>query len=118
VDFQQARAKRREAKRRSLGSQVNGKTSEKELPPSTPKATLAKATKRPRRESVSNGVVTGSEVKRRMTSEDFKVNGMQASKGGGQKARASAKFMSEISSDMDDMEDIPATLPTSSQVAR
>ena len=105
VEVQATRTKRREKREstESIGEKPGGKGKEKKVQPPTPKM-KAQVSKRPRHESLSNGDVRSHKPKKRKT-------------GKSSSATAGGKALSIISSDMDDMEDIPATLPTSSQAA-
>jgi hypothetical protein len=123
VEVQAARSRRRE-RRASPGEEgearpANGK--EEEVPPHAPEVS-----KRPRRGSLADGGnVEGPMSKRQKTSKTSavasksKVNRVKVGKTVNDSlASRPEKSWSVVSSDMDDMEDIPATLPWSSQVAR
>ena len=125
LDAQAARSKSR--KRRASIAQEASAAEEKgmEIPTATPEATNAKVSKRPRRESLTDGGnLESPRPKKHKTSKTSaasksKVNGIKAGKASedrGSKIRVTSG--SVVSSDMDDMEDIPATLPRSSQAAR
>ena len=125
LDAHAARSKSR--KRRASIAQETSAAEENgtEIPMTMPEATNAKASKRPRRESLTDGGISESprpkkyKTPKTVTASESKVNGVKAGKASedrGSKSRV--RPGSVVSSDMDDMEDIPATLPWSSQAAR
>ncbi len=125
LDAQIARSKGR--KRRASIAQEESVVGEREMemPTATPDTTNFKVSKRPRRESLTNGRNLDSpRLKKHKTSKTSaasksKVNSAKAGKAGedrGSKSRVRSR--SVVSSDMDDMEDIPASLPWPSQAAR
>ncbi|KAG7293720.1 hypothetical protein NEMBOFW57_003777 [Staphylotrichum longicolle] len=118
VEAHAARSKRRE-RRESIGEDSNAKGQEQDIAAPAADSASAKVSKRLRRGSLTGGENADSPLsKKQKTSKNSKVYGRTG------KVRAdrppntfNGKSWSVISSDMDDMEDIPATLPTSSQAA-
>ncbi|KAK4033054.1 hypothetical protein C8A01DRAFT_19951 [Parachaetomium inaequale] len=112
VKAQAARSRRRERR----GSTVERTSPKEEVLPPTPKASSSKVSKRPRRGSLANGNMESPRAKKQKTSSSSaskrKVREVD------DMPKSGRKSWSDISSDMDDMEDIPATQPTSSQAAR
>ena len=110
---------------RSAAERRSPKGKDKEMRPPTPQERDKKVSKRARRESLVNGDARSPRSKKRKTGEPSaasraRVNGVDAGNTSGRaesSANAHRKAGSVMSSDMDDMEDIPATLPTSSQAA-
>ncbi|KAK3290603.1 uncharacterized protein B0H64DRAFT_411653 [Chaetomium fimeti] len=104
VEAQASRTRRRE-RRESTAEETGAKEKGKES--SSPKAASSKVAKRARRESLQNGDAEDLRSKKRKTTSLWsksKANGASQSNG---------KSSSVVSSDMEDMEDIPATLPWS-----
>ncbi|KAK4154328.1 hypothetical protein C8A00DRAFT_14560 [Chaetomidium leptoderma] len=116
----QASRTRRRERRGSTVERTSANGKEREIAPRAPKTTSAKASKRPRRGSLSNGNVKSPRPKKQKiwgttSASKAKTNGVKAGNiGEDQNLKTGGRSWSEISSDMDeDMEDIPATLPTS-----
>jgi len=117
VEAHAARSKRRE-RRESVGEMPSPEGKKREIPPSAAESTSAKAPKRLRRGSLTDGNVDSPLSKKQRSSKNHKVYGKAGKVRGDRGSNTfNGKSWSVISSDMDDMEDIPATLPTSSQVA-
>jgi hypothetical protein len=123
VKAQASRSKRRDRGGSPVERTSDSKGKEKEISSPTPEATSARVSKRSRRRSLSNSNVESPKPKKRKTSTTSssaskdKVNGVNTSNtNDDQEATRGGRAWSELSSDMDDMEDIPATLPESSQV--
>jgi hypothetical protein len=117
VETQAARSRRRERKG-SVEEKRNAKGKEKETSPAPPGATSAKSSKSQRRASLSNDKVDSPRrSKKQKTSESSsasktKVNRAKVnSVGANGESKTDRRSWSVISSDMDDMEDIPARLP-------
>ncbi|KAL2134356.1 hypothetical protein VTI74DRAFT_411 [Chaetomium olivicolor] len=115
VEAEAARMRRRE-KRSSIEDMSSGRAEKTDAVPLTPKSTEPKVSKRRRRESVSNhkgedAVSEKLKPSKGSSASRAKTNSVQLSSNGD-----GGKSWSVISSDMDDMDDIPATLPPSSQV--
>jgi hypothetical protein len=106
---------------------AEGKEAEDAAPPSSapPRTASAKVSKKSRRASLSNSTAESPRLKKRklsgfLSAKTAKVNrsGKAAVSGEADgRPSASGKSWSEISSDDDDMEDIPATLPASWRLA-
>ncbi|KAL2019923.1 hypothetical protein VTK56DRAFT_9015 [Thermocarpiscus australiensis] len=125
VDARAARAKSLEKQRRA-GEQTSSKGKERDMGQPATQETDAKGSKRARRDSLSNDKASGPKPKKRRKNSQSssadrpELNGGEASDDGGgddERSKIPRKALSVISSDMDDMEDIPARLPRSSQVA-
>jgi hypothetical protein len=117
VEASAARSKRRE-RNGSVEEKRSIKGKKKETSPAALKATNATSWKRPRRASLSNGKVDSHRrSKKQKTSESSfasknKVNRPMANNvDENDESKTSRRSLSVISSDMDDMEDIPARLP-------
>jgi hypothetical protein len=110
VEAQAARSRRRERR----GSTVERTSAKEEVSQPTPKASSSKVSKRPRRGSLANGNMESPRAKKQKTSSSASKRKVRDED---DMPRSGGKTWSDISSDMDDMEDIPATLPTSSQAA-
>jgi hypothetical protein len=123
VKAQASRSKRRDRGGSPVEWISANKGKENEISSPTPEAPSAKVSKRSRRRSLSNSNAESPKPKKRKTSTTSssaskkKANGVKASNiNEDQEATRGSRAWSELSSDMDDMEDIPATLPESSQV--
>ncbi|KAH6847246.1 hypothetical protein B0I37DRAFT_309226 [Chaetomium sp. MPI-CAGE-AT-0009] len=102
VEAEAARTRRRE-RSGSTPEEIGANETGKQV--SSPKAASSKVAKRARRESLQNGDVEDLRSKKRKTTSSWsKAKANSASKSNG-------KSWSVVSSDMEDMEDIPATLP-------
>ncbi|EAQ83189.1 hypothetical protein CHGG_09593 [Chaetomium globosum CBS 148.51] len=99
-----ARTRRRE-RRESMTEDTGTKEKRKGLLSPASKATLSKPAKRPRRDSLPNG---GAED---LGSKKRKMMSLQAMAKTNSASKSNGKSWSVVSSDMEDMEDIPATLP-------
>ncbi|KAH6623644.1 hypothetical protein F5144DRAFT_497327 [Chaetomium tenue] len=99
-----ARTKRRE-RRESMTEDTGTKEKRKELSSPASKATLSKPAKRSRRDSLPNGGAEDLKSKKR------KMTSLQAMAKTNSASKSNGKSWSVVSSDMEDMEDIPATLP-------
>lgn len=105
VEAQAARTKRWGG-RESTAEDTGAPEKSKELSSPGPKAASVKLAKRARRDSFPNGGVEDLRSKKR------KTTGSRAkAKANGVSKKTNGKSWSVVSSDMEDMEDIPATLP-------
>ncbi|KAK4250066.1 hypothetical protein C7999DRAFT_12196 [Corynascus novoguineensis] len=113
VEAEAARSRRRERRGSTAEIQsANGKDKEAQTPAS--KVRSSKILKRQRHEPLSNGNTKGLKSSRWKTLSSSEVDGIiPASADEGRALKSNGKSWSVVSSDMDDMEDIPATLPVS-----
>ncbi|KAL2138644.1 hypothetical protein VTI28DRAFT_6471 [Corynascus sepedonium] len=114
VEAEAARSRRPERRGSTAEIQsANGKDKEAQTPASEVRG--SKLLKRQRHEPLSNGNTKSFKNSRRKTLSSSEVDGnIPASADEGRVPKSNGKSWSVVSSDMDDMEDIPATLPVSS----
>ncbi|KAK4124442.1 hypothetical protein N657DRAFT_644673 [Parathielavia appendiculata] len=118
LEAQAARTRRRE-RSASVADQTSAKGKEKVTSSAALNANSAESSKRTRRGSLSNGKVDSLPKSKKQKvlkeSSSQRPTTIHTGKNGKSKARRLGKPWSDMSSDMDDMEDIPARLPWSTQ---
>ncbi|KAK4098734.1 hypothetical protein N658DRAFT_431416 [Parathielavia hyrcaniae] len=120
IEAQTARTRKR-GRSASVAEQTTAKGKEKETLSAAPNPSSKKSSKRPRRGSLSNAKVDAGGLHRSKKQKVSKAPSSQppatnhTGESGKSKARRLGKPWSDISSDMNDMEDIPAKLPWSTQ---